>query len=111
MFSVWCSAGEVPVGCVMVCTRSGEVVARGHNETNRSRNATRHAGAWPPGGMALCTCAPFQPQVLAMPAELVAFDDAVARMGGDAAAAQARFRECTLYVTVEPCVMCAYALR
>ena len=46
-----------------------------------------------------------------MPAELVAFDDAVARMGGDAAAAQARFRECTLYVTVEPCVMCAYALR
>ena len=43
--------------------------------------------------------------------ELVAFDDCVARCGGDVKKAQAIVSKCTLYVTVEPCVMCAYALR
>ncbi|GIL97783.1 hypothetical protein Vretimale_3333, partial [Volvox reticuliferus] len=32
---------EVPVGCVVV--RDGEVIGRGHNLTNKTRNGTRHA--------------------------------------------------------------------
>lgn len=35
-------AGETPVGCVVV-DRSEQVIARGHNLTNASRNGTRHA--------------------------------------------------------------------
>eukprot|EP00124_Ichthyophonus_hoferi_P004444 Ihof_evm4s489 gene=Ihof_evmTU4s489 len=34
-------AMEVPVGCVIV--REGEVLATGRNETNETKNATRHA--------------------------------------------------------------------
>ncbi|CAG9460500.1 unnamed protein product [Pedinophyceae sp. YPF-701] len=72
---------EVPVGCVFV--RDGVIVGRGGNETNATRNATRHA-------------------------ELVAIDGMIADAGGDCA--QLRLHECTLYVTVEPCIMCAGAL-
>ena len=57
------------------------VLGRGHNNTVASCNATRHA-------------------------ELEAIDTILA--GGNNAADLA---ECTLYVTVEPCIMCASALR
>jgi tRNA-specific adenosine deaminase 2 len=73
--------GEVPVGCVLV--RGDAVVARGRNATNASRNGTRHC-------------------------EFVAVDALLAAHAGDAVAA--RFPECTLYVTCEPCIMCAGAL-
>lgn len=33
-------SGEVPVGCVFV--RNGEILARDHNRTGETRNATRH---------------------------------------------------------------------
>ncbi|CAB0003076.1 unnamed protein product [Nesidiocoris tenuis] len=33
--------GEVPVGCIFV--RDGAIVAKGRNDVNRTRNATRHA--------------------------------------------------------------------
>ncbi|KAJ2695746.1 tRNA(adenine34) deaminase [Coemansia spiralis] len=59
----------------------GEIVGRGRNETNVAKNGTRHA-------------------------ELVAIDRMLA--GGFAVA---DFSRTTLYVTVEPCVMCASALR
>ncbi len=45
-------------------------------------------------------------------AELVAFDEYVAEEhGGDVESARLRIRGSILYVTVEPCLMCAYALR
>jgi len=72
---------EVPVGCAVV--RDGEVVASGSNRTNEKRNGTRHA-------------------------EFEAIDELLARHGGDAVAAG--FDRCSLYVTVEPCIMCAGAL-
>eukprot|EP00658_Telonema_sp_P-2_P057427 TRINITY_DN45895_c0_g1_i1.p1 TRINITY_DN45895_c0_g1~~TRINITY_DN45895_c0_g1_i1.p1 ORF type:complete len:206 (+),score=64.01 TRINITY_DN45895_c0_g1_i1:67-684(+) len=64
-----------------VFVREGEVIGRGANETNVAKNGTRHA-------------------------EFVASDQILAAHGGDAAV----FESCTLYVTVEPCVMCAAAL-
>ena len=74
------AAGEVPVGCVFVHPSDG-IIARGHNRTVVSCNATRHA-------------------------ELEAIDQLFLAGGAPAVLA-----ECTLYVTVEPCVMCASALR
>lgn len=67
-------SSEVPVGCVFV--KNGEILATGHNDTNRTQNGTRHA-------------------------ELCAMDK---RPLTD-------FKDSTLYVTVEPCIMCASALR
>jgi tRNA-specific adenosine deaminase 2 len=70
-------SGETPVGCVIV--RDGKIIARGHNETNATRNGTRHA-------------------------EMIAIDVALE------AERRADFSGCTLYVSCEPCIMCAGAL-
>ncbi|KAI8325769.1 cytidine deaminase-like protein [Martensiomyces pterosporus] len=72
-------ASEVPVGCVFV--RNDEIVGRGRNETNISKNGSRHA-------------------------ELVAIDRMLA-----SGFKLEDFKTTDLYVTVEPCVMCASALR
>jgi tRNA-specific adenosine deaminase 2 len=76
--------GEVPVGCVFVFR--GEVVARGGNEVNITRNATRHA-------------------------ELVALDRLYSWCDEHLCLKQDVLKECSLYVTVEPCIMCMAALR
>ena len=74
-------AGEVPVGCVFVA--DGRVVARGHNRTNVSLNACRHA-------------------------ELEAIDSLIDAHGREATLEM--MRGVTVFVTIEPCIMCASAL-
>ena len=71
------AAGEVPVGCVVVC--AGAVVAKAHNRTVADRDPTAHC-------------------------ELVAVRAAAAALGTE------RLTECDVYVTLEPCTMCAAAL-
>jgi tRNA(adenine34) deaminase len=70
-------AGEVPVGCVIVC--EGEVIARTGNRTLTDRDPTAHA-------------------------EMLAIRQAAARLGSE------RLTGCDLYVTLEPCTMCAAAI-
>ncbi|XP_059286710.1 tRNA-specific adenosine deaminase TAD2 isoform X2 [Lycium ferocissimum] len=77
---------EVPVGCVIV--EDGEVISSGRNRTNETRNATRHA-------------------------EMEAIDFLVEQWqknGLSPLEVSERFSKCTLYVTCEPCIMCAAAL-
>ncbi|KAF8516633.1 cytidine deaminase-like protein [Gautieria morchelliformis] len=77
---------EVPVGCVFV--RDGVAIAKARNRTNELRNATRHA-------------------------ELEAIDAIISNPAlkpTDRRGAQL-LSETILYVTVEPCIMCASALR
>ncbi|MBQ5655043.1 MAG: nucleoside deaminase [Bacteroidaceae bacterium] len=71
------SEGEVPIGAVIVCR--GQVIARGHNLTERLHDVTAHA-------------------------EMQAITAATEYLGGK------YLTDCTLYVTVEPCIMCAGAL-
>src|SRR5579872_7456660 len=71
------AAGEVPVGCVIVC--GGAVVARAGNRTLADADPTAHA-------------------------ELLAIRQAAAALGSE------RLTECDLYVTLEPCAMCAAAM-
>ena len=70
-------ADEVPVGAVVTC--KGQVIARGHNLTERLRDFTAHA-------------------------EMQAITAASNYLGGKF------LHDCTLYVTLEPCQMCAGAL-
>ncbi|KAB2600056.1 tRNA-specific adenosine deaminase 2 [Pyrus ussuriensis x Pyrus communis] len=77
---------EVPVGCVIV--EDGNVIASGRNRTNETRNATRHA-------------------------EMEAIDTLLEqwreqRLSKSQVAE--KFSKCVLYVTCEPCIMCAAAL-
>lgn len=71
------SAGEVPIGAVMV--RDGEIIARGHNLRNTAKNPLRHA-------------------------EMDVINEGATVVG------DWRLEDCTLYVTVEPCPMCAGAI-
>jgi tRNA(adenine34) deaminase len=70
--------GEVPVGAVVVC--NGQVIARGHNRTERLLDVTAHA-------------------------EIIALTAASDYLQNK------YLTECTLFVTLEPCVMCAGALQ
>eukprot|EP01041_Mallomonas_annulata_P012405 gene12405-26099_t len=76
---------EVPVGCVFVekLLDGGErILGKGYNKTNLTRNGTKHA-------------------------ELVAIDDIVLNQNMPVSV----FKQCDLYVTCEPCIMCAAAIR
>ncbi|KAK9931433.1 hypothetical protein M0R45_018708 [Rubus argutus] len=77
---------EVPVGCVIV--EDGKVIASGRNRTNETRNATRHA-------------------------EMEAIDSLLQQWREkrlSASEVAEFFSKCNLYVTCEPCIMCAAAL-
>src|SRR5436190_6097585 len=71
------SAGEVPVGCVIVC--NGAAIARAGNRTLADRDPTAHC-------------------------ELLAIRRAAAALACE------RLIDCDLYVTLEPCAMCAAAI-
>ena len=66
--------GEVPIGAVVVC--DGEVVGRGHNLRETSRDPAAHA-------------------------EFIALEQAARTLD------RWRLSGCTVYVTLEPCLMCA----
>lgn len=71
------ASGEVPIGAVIV--KDGEIIGRGHNETETSKDPTAHA-------------------------EMTAIRQAASKLGGW------RLTGCTMFVTVEPCSMCAGAI-
>ena len=75
---------EVPVGCVIV--HNGEIIGTGCNETNATKNATRHA-------------------------EMIALEEVDAYCSVAKVSVECVLRTSVLYVTTEPCIMCAAALR
>lgn len=75
---------EVPVGCVFVY-RNEEVIARGCNLVNETKNATRHV-------------------------EFICIDQVLDYCKRHNLKHEDVFREVTVVVTVEPCIMCAAAL-
>ncbi|KAM5163324.1 tRNA-specific adenosine deaminase 2 isoform 1-T3 [Mantella aurantiaca] len=77
-------SGEVPVGCLMV--HDNQLVGQGRNEVNETKNATRHA-------------------------EMVAIDQVLDWCRKNDKNSAQIFENTVLYVTVEPCIMCAGALR
>jgi tRNA(adenine34) deaminase len=75
-------AGEVPIGAVIV-SPTGEIIARGNNRVLRDHDPTAHA------------------EIVALRAAGLALENyrLLTEEGG-----------CTLYVTLEPCAMCAGAI-
>ncbi|KAL6017818.1 tRNA(adenine34) deaminase [Candidozyma auris] len=80
---------ETPVACLLVDKRTGKILSYGCNDTNASLNGTRHA-------------------------EFVAIDRVLEEnhlVGASLENISKFFSGVALYVTVEPCVMCASALQ
>lgn len=82
---------EIPVGCVFALSPSNdtiatvpEIIVAGSNKTNQTRNGTSHA-------------------------EIVAIKKLIDQVGSTKACDL--ISRCDLYVTCEPCIMCAAALR
>ncbi|KAH7312080.1 cytidine deaminase-like protein [Rhexocercosporidium sp. MPI-PUGE-AT-0058] len=79
---------ETPVGCVFV--HNGVIIGRGMNATNRTYNGTRHA-------------------------EFIGINEILTTPCGSENGGKMYgpdiLKECDLYVTVEPCIMCASLLR
>jgi len=73
---------ETPVGCIFVYNNN--IIGRGINATNRTYNGTRHAEFIALDSVLSSTNPVYHPSIL---------------------------KECDLYVTVEPCIMCASLLR
>jgi tRNA(adenine34) deaminase len=71
------SAGEVPIGAVVV--KDGAVIARAHNTPRTAHDPTAHA-------------------------EILAIREAARVLGSE------RLGDCELWVTLEPCAMCAGAI-
>ena len=71
--------GEVPVGAVIVDSRSGQILAQDGNRTEALNDPTAHA-------------------------EMLVIREACTAQGSP------RLEQCDLYVTLEPCAMCATAI-
>ncbi|KAF9778820.1 hypothetical protein IL306_002877 [Fusarium sp. DS 682] len=126
---------ETPVGCVLV--HNGKAIARGMNATNVTRNGTRHAefmalGAllsYPPkDGIRTTYLKPKSENVSAAASDASSMESGPPDEGNedgskghlypygqkchpDFRVDRSIIRETILYVTVEPCVMCASLLR
>jgi len=70
---------EVPVGALIVDTKSGKIISRAHNLSEHSKDCTAHA-------------------------EILAIQKACKKLGTN------RLRGMDIYVTLEPCAMCAAAI-
>lgn len=76
---------EVPVGCIIV-NENENIIGKGHNMTNILKNPTRHA-------------------------EFQAIDEALEWCKTNGLEWKSVLSKSFLYVTCEPCIMCASALR
>lgn len=82
---------ETPVACILVSRSTGKILGIGYNDTNRSLNGSRHA-------------------------EFIAIDKIISMFipeheRSNHSYIQKFFADISLYVTVEPCIMCASALK
>ena len=110
------AAGEVPVGCVFVY--NSEIVGSGRNCVNATRNATRHAEMVAIDDLRKRFCAVDSVEEK-LPASDVWLENKLPTSNfgpvNDTTLSRLTandvFRSSTVYVTCEPCIMCAAALR
>lgn len=110
-------AGEVPVGCVLVDRVAKRVVASKHNATNRWCNAARHCELEAVDAFLDVPDDELETEASASSPVLSAHSaapDISGRTTSSLWVSRRRLedlRRCDLFVTCEPCIMCAAALR
>lgn len=93
-------AGEVPVGCVFVAADGLTVIAAGHNRTNDALDGTQHAEI-----VAINSAMYPSPSLSHTSREGEREGERTTAVGGLAV-----FEGATLFVSCEPCIMCAAAI-
>ncbi|MEN9782580.1 MAG: hypothetical protein RL208_733 [Pseudomonadota bacterium] len=71
--------GEIPVGCIIVNSKTNTIISQSHNQTKTNQNQTHHA-------------------------EMLCINNAFKIVK------QNTLQGCDMYVTLEPCPMCAFAI-
>ncbi len=92
---------EVPVGCVFVHIPSKRIFAASHNLTNKTKNATKHAEI---------NCFDYIESLSSnekLKNEFLRKHKIIFEQNKDI---RLIFSESALFVSCEPCIMCAYAL-
>ena len=89
---------EVPVGCLFVHIPTKQIIISSHNLTNKFRNATKHAEI---------NC--FD-QINLISKDKSKKSEFSQKFGFKNENINLIFSECALFVSCEPCIMCAYAL-
>lgn len=94
--------GEVPVGCVFLHLPSGQIIAKGHNLTNLTKNATTHAEI---------NCINFiynqlngDEREYFLDKYKINIEESINNE------IEQIFNNCVLFVSCEPCIMCAHAI-
>jgi len=86
--------GEVPVGCIFLYIPTMTVILRSHNLTNETKNATTHSEI---------NCINFLYEFDESTLKDLCNEDKVINPSDV-------FKNSVLFVSCEPCVMCAYSL-
>jgi len=93
--------GEVPVGCVFLHLPSMQIIAKGHNLTNLTKNATTHAEI---------NCINYIDNKLNSDERESFLDKYKIELEKNQNEIEKIFNDCVLFVSCEPCIMCAHAL-
>mmetsp|Transcript_27068 Transcript_27068/g.31223 ORF Transcript_27068/g.31223 Transcript_27068/m.31223 type:complete len:194 (+) Transcript_27068:1284-1865(+) len=88
--------GEVPVGCIIVHKPTGIVIGHGGNTTNKEKNATKHCEF-----NAIEEIKQNYHNICVNKLSLQQPPSDIKQL----------FNDCSLYVTVEPCIMCGFAIK
>ncbi|RKF58496.1 tRNA-specific adenosine deaminase subunit TAD2 [Erysiphe neolycopersici] len=100
---------ETPVGCILVY--EDRIISRGINDTNRSYNGTRHAEFIALNEFLSQTRSGEGFDIIKNSESQQARDDSSFNHQSQIKHSLDILVNCTLYVTVEPCIMCASLLR
>jgi len=89
---------EVPVGCIFLHFQTKQIIARGHNLTNKTKNATTHAEI---------NCIN---NIYDIFSDQDSKNQFISKYNLHEKDIDEILSNCVLFVSCEPCIMCAYAL-
>lgn len=92
---------EVPVGCIFLHYPSKQIIVKGHNLTNKTKNATTHAEM---------NCIYYISEILSCEEKKKKFLEEFKLESFEINSLEDLFNDCILFVSCEPCIMCAHAL-